>query len=118
MANPNIVNTTQIYGKTSTTVVSSDVTNVVTNNFGSNKIIKINSLVVTNTSSNPYPVFSSVFDGSDSVFIAYNITVPNEASIVLSSKDTSFYLEEGFSLDIYSTEDGVLDCVCSFEEIF
>lgn len=119
MANPNIVNVSQIYGKTT---VSSSVTTtaqgVVTNSAGSNQIFKVNSLVVSNKDA-ANTVFTTVtfFRSSTDFNLAYRINIPPGSSLVVISKDSSIYLEEGDGIRIFAGQALALDYVCSYEII-
>tara|TARA_R100000700_G_scaffold37663_1_gene48063 strand:+ start:262 stop:645 length:384 start_codon:yes stop_codon:yes gene_type:complete len=124
MANPNIVGVTSIYGKTAAaTNIATTGTDIVT--CAANKILKINSLVVTNVDSNdsgPTDISVAVIgDGTNmanaSHYLARNIVVPDSTSLVLISKDTSIYLLEGDKLQLTSNVNSDLAGFVSYEEI-
>ena len=118
MANPNIVNVVSIYGKTAVQAVTTSATAIVENTAASGKIIKINSLTVANVDgTNAADITVDVFRSSTSYKLANTITVPADASLVVISKDTSIYLEEGDSLRCLASATGDLQAVCSYEEI-
>ena len=48
MANPNIVNVTDIRGKTAVTNITTSATTLVENSAASNKVFKINGLIISN----------------------------------------------------------------------
>jgi hypothetical protein len=118
MANPNIVNVTDIRGKSAVQDVTTTITAIVSNSAGSNKIFKINSLIVSNIDgTNPADITVDVFRSSASTKIASTITIPADATLVVISKDTGIYLEEGDSLRCQASANGDLQAVCSYEEI-
>ena len=118
MANPNIVNVTTILGKTAVQSVSTTATDIVANGAASNKIFKINSLIVSNIDGvNSADITVDVFRSSTSFRLASTITVPADATLVVISKDTSIYLEEGDSIRCLASANGDLQAVCSYEEI-
>ena len=120
MAAPNIVGVTTITGKTAVQAVSTTATAIVTNSAASNKVFKINSLVVSNVDGTNAADISVDFydDGTASAFnLANTITVPADATLVVISKDTAIYLEEGDSIRVLASADGDLEAVCSYEEI-
>ena len=124
MANPNIVNVSAIYGNTSNTALSTTaVTSLVSNAASSGKVYKINSLVVanvdgTNTAEITINVYSNATAGSGTAFaIAYTISVPADASLVVVSKETSFYLLENYSIGAIAGTANDLVVTCSWEEI-
>lgn len=118
MANPNIVNVSDIRGKTAVQNVTTSATAIVENTAGSNKIFKINSLTVANIDGvNSADITVDVFRGGASYDIAFTIAVPADSTLVVISKDTAIYLEEGDSLRCQASADGDLQVVCSYEEI-
>jgi hypothetical protein len=59
----------------------------------------------------------SIYDGSDHRYIAKTLTVPADATQIISSKDTYFYLEEDRSIYAECNEVSDLQLVISYEEI-
>jgi hypothetical protein len=117
MANPNIVSVSDIRGKTSVQAVGTTATAIVSNNLASDKIIKVNSVIISNISAQNQDITVDVFRNSTSYYAAYAIAVPPNATLVIISKDTSIYLEEGDSLRLEGSGVGVLHAICSYEEI-
>jgi len=119
MAAPNIRNPTTIIGKTSiTSSVSTSLTAVLTNSSGSNKVFKINSIFAANKNgSNASTVTVSVYNGSTDVYLGYTINVPADATQILSTKETYFYLEEGWSIRAQAGTSSYIDIIVSYEEI-
>jgi len=118
MAAPNIVGVTTITGKTAVQAVTTSATAIVTNSAASNKVFKINSLVVSNVDgTNAADITVDVFRSSVAYEIASTITVPADASLVVISKETAIYLEEGDSLRCTASANSDLEAVCSYEEI-
>ena len=124
MANPNLVNVSAIYGNTSNTALSTtSVTSLVSNAASSGKVYKINSLVVanvdgTNTAEITINVYSNATAGSGTAYaIASTIPIPADASLVVVSKETSFYLLENYSIGAIAGSANDLVVTCSWEEI-
>jgi hypothetical protein len=123
MANPNIVNVTEIYGKTAVANLSTtDATLVVENTAGSNKVFKINSLIVSNVdgdSNTPVTVslYSAANIGGTATEIVSTVVVPADATLVVIDKTTSIYLEEDRSIGATAGTANDLKVVCSYEEI-
>jgi hypothetical protein len=118
MAAPNIVGVTTITGKTAVQAVTTSATAIVTNSAASNKVFKINSLVVSNVDgTNAADITVDLFRSSVAYEVASTITVPADASLVVISKETAIYLEEGDSLRCTASASGDLEAVCSYEEI-
>lgn len=118
MAAPNIVNVTTITGKTAVLAITTASTAIVTNSAASNKVLKINSLVIANVDGTASAdVTVDLFRSSVAYRLANTITVPADASLVVISKDTMIYLEEGDSLRLTASIANDLEGVCSYEEI-
>jgi hypothetical protein len=119
MANPNIVNVSNILGKTAGLVVTTSATAIVTNAAASNKIFKINSLIIANVNGTNAADITAVIlkNGSTTFRIAFTVGVPADATLVLISKDTSIYLEENDSIRLTASTNSALEAVCSYEEI-
>lgn len=123
MANPNIVDATTITGKltyiesvpTGSTLLLAGVTN---------KILKINSLIVANIDSAATPQSADITvlirDSGNTTTrstLAKDIVVPAYASLVVISKDTSIYLDENDAIYISASVASDLSATCSYEEI-
>ena len=118
MTNPNIVEVADIRGKTALQNVTTTITEIVENDIGSGKILKINSLVVSNIDTeDSADITVDVFRSSSSFKIASTIEIPADASLVVISKETSIYLEEGDALRCEASANGNLQAICSYEEI-
>jgi hypothetical protein len=123
MANPNIVNVTDIRGKTAvTSLTTTNATLVVENPASSNKVFKINSLIVSNVDGSSaanitVSLYSEDNIGGTATEIVSTVTVPADSSLVVISKDTSIYLEEDKSIGATASASNDLKVVCSYEEI-
>ena len=123
MANPNIVNVTDIRGRTVVAdLTTTSSTLVVENVAASGKIFKINSLIVSNVDgSSPADITINLFSedniGGTGTQIVSTVTVPADASLVVITKDTAIYLEEDRSIGATASSANDLKVICSFEEI-
>lgn len=123
MANPNIVNVTTIYGNTSTTALSStSATSIASNAAASGKVYKINSIVVanvdgTNAADITINLYSQAALGGTATAIASTISVPADATLIVTDKTTSFYLLEDKSIGAVAGTANDLVVTCSWEEI-
>jgi hypothetical protein len=118
MAAPNIVNVSTIIGKTAVQAVGTSATAIVTNSAASGKVFKINSLVIANIDgTNSADITVEFFRSSVAYDIAKTIAVPADATLVVISKDTAIYLEEGDELRLLASAASDLEAVCSYEEI-
>jgi len=126
MANPNIVNVTTILGNTSSTLISSAAdpfaTALVNNPASSGKVYKINSIVVANVDGSvnadiTIKIFSQDDLGGTGTAIASTITVPADATLIVTDKTTSFYLLEDKSIGATASSANDFVVTCSWEEI-
>ena len=118
MANPNIVNVTSILGKTAVLAVTTTPTDIVSNGAGSNTVLKINNLIVSNIDgSAAADITASLFRGSVEYKVSHIISVPANATLVVLDKGTSLYLEEGDTLRLTASANSDLQAVCSYEVI-
>jgi len=123
MANPNIVQVTTIYGNTSTTALSStSATSIASNAASSNTVYKINSIVVSNVDGTTAAditinLYSAAALGGTATAIASTISVPADATLIVTDKTTSFYLLENRSIGAIAGSANDLVVTCSWEEI-
>lgn len=118
MANPNIVATTAIYGKTDVLSAGTAATAITSNASSSGKVLKINMLSVANTDGTvAVDINVDVFRGSVAYHIAKTVHVPADSSLVVIAKDNPLYLMEGDSLRVTAGAESRAQAVCSYEEI-
>ena len=123
MAAPNIVNVTTITGKSAVvSLTGTSATLVVENPASSNKVFKINSLVVSNVDgTNAADITISFFSedniGGTATEIVSTVSVPADASLVVIDKNTSLYLEEDRSIGATAGSASDLKVIVSYEEI-
>ena len=83
MANPNIVNVTSIYGKT-IGVALDTTTSTQLLACASNKLIKINSIIVANIDgTNSAAATISFYDGSSTWHLASTVDVPADTTLIV-----------------------------------
>ena len=123
MAAPNIVNVTTITGKSAVvSLTGTSATLIVENPASSNKVFKINSLVVSNVDgTNAADITVSFFSedniGGTATEIVSTVSVPADASLVVIDKNTSLYLEEDRSIGATAGSASDLKVIVSYEEI-
>jgi len=131
MANPNIVNVTQIYGQT-TFLTPANTANfvLVTNTSGSGNVFKLDQIVAanqTNTAANcTVMIYTSggvaagnaVVTASSNAFpIASNISVPAFASLIVMDKTTATYLTEDRAIIVATGTNNAISFSVSYEQI-
>lgn len=117
MANPNIINVANIQPITVVANVSTTSANLITNSAASNKVFKINSLVVANINTASANVTVNLNRSSVDYAIGKTISVPSQASVVIVSKDSSIYLQEGDVVNIVASANSYLQTICSYDDI-
>jgi len=119
MAAPNIVNVTSIYGKTMGAALGTSAnTDIFT--CGSNKVLKINSIIVANVDgTNNADVTVSFYDSSAAARykLANTITVPADTTLVVLGKDSPIYLEESDQIEASASAASDLEIIISYEEL-
>lgn len=131
MANPNIVNVTQIYGQT-TYLTPANTANfvLVTNAVNSGNVFKLDQIVAansTNTAANAtVMIFTSgnvvagnavVVSSGNAFPIASNISVPAYASLIVMDKTTATYLLEDKAVIVASGTNNAISFSVSYEQI-
>jgi hypothetical protein len=123
VANPNIVNVTSIFGKSAVVdLTSTSATSVLSNAASSNKVFKVNSLIVsnvdgTNAADITINYYSAAALGGTATQIVSTVSVPADSSLVVIDKNTSFYLEEDKSIGATAGSANDLKVLISYEDI-
>lgn len=118
MAAPNMINFNFMTGNTAVMAVTTAAANIVVNSGSSNRVLRVNSLMVSNIDgTNPADITVDLLRASVAYRLASTITVPADATLVVISKDNSVYLEEGDSIRCTGSVSNALQAVCSFENI-
>ena len=119
MAAPNILSASSIYGKQHGVNLDTTLTtSLLANASSSNKLYKINSIIVANVDgTNSADVTISWYNGSNDHYIAKTVAVPADSTLVVSDKNSAFYLEEGDKITGGASANGDIQCIVSYEEI-
>ena len=131
MANPNIVNVTQIYGQTNyLTPANTSTLVLIANTSGSGNVFKVNQVVAANTSnaaanatvllytSGAVTSGNLVVTSSSNAFaVASNISVPAYASLIVVDKTTATYLLEDKAFVVQSGTNSAITFSVSYEQI-
>jgi hypothetical protein len=120
MANPNLVNVTNINGKTFGNVLTTSNAIIIANASGSGNVLKINNIVVSNidgTSAADVTIeYNTAAAGTGTPYrLASTISVPADASLIVTDKSTSFYLEENTSIKGFASANNDLEVLVSYE---
>lgn len=123
MAAPNIVQVSTIYAKTNTANLTTNTATMVVNNpASSGKVFKINTIIVSNANnSNSHVVTIGYYNqddlGGTQTEVIKDVTVPNNATVIITDKNSTLYLEEDRSLGATANIANNIKVICSFEEI-
>ena len=117
MANPNVVAVSSIQANTAVDAdVAASAVSLLT--CASNKLIKVNSLIIANIDgTNAATIDVWVTRSSVDYYIAKTISVPADATLVVIDKNMGLYLTESDILKIQASAAGDLSATCSYEEI-
>jgi uncharacterized membrane protein len=122
VANPNIINVTSIYGNTSYLIPSTTAATTwtaLTPAVGT--VNKIDNIVASNVTSSAATVtvsINSATAGAGTAYrIAYQISVPANASLIIVDKTTSFYVGESQSIVVTVGTGSALELTAAYEAI-
>lgn len=123
MAAPNMANVSSIIGKTAYLTPADTSENVLLANAASSgKVLKINSIVATNIDgSTAYSatvgINSEAAGGGTTYKLSSTISVPANATLIITDKSTGLYLEEDKSIVVQSSTSSKITYVVGYEEI-
>ena len=119
MAAPNIVNVTSIFGKSMGAALGTTLTTDILT-CGADKVLKINSIIIANIDgATAADVTVYFWDNSASTryALAYTVTVPADATLIVVGKDNPIYLEESDQIEAGASASGDLNIIVSYEEL-
>ena len=132
MANPNIVNVTSIYGNSAYVIPAATTVSVAWTYNGSTALTgltpaastvnRVTSIVVANVTSSAATCTVAIannatYGSGTPYYIAYQVSVPPNASVVVTDKTTSFYVTENQSVGVISGTASALNYTATFEAI-
>jgi hypothetical protein len=122
MANPNIVNVTSIFGSTTYLTPSNTSATVWTALTPAvNTVNKVNNIVASNVTGSAVAVtvsINSATGGGGTAFdIAFQISVPANASLIIIDKTTAIYVGEAQSIVVTVGTGSAIELTSSFEAI-
>jgi hypothetical protein len=131
MANPNIVNVTQIYGQTNyLTPANTSTLVLIANTSGSGNVFKVNQIVAANQTNAAANVTVSLFTSGSTTSgnavtraaattfdVTSNISVPAFASLIVVDKTTATYLIEDRAFVVASGTANAITFSVSYEQL-
>jgi hypothetical protein len=125
MANPNLLGTSIVRGKTFVTnLTTTGSILILSNSINSNKVFKIESIMVSNKdTSNSVNITANYYNSASvskaltSGSLAFSVSVPAKSSLILLDKASSLYLEENKSIGAIAGTANKLTVVCSYQDV-
>ena len=117
MAAPNIINVTTITAKTTLVALTNSNASLLTNASNSNQVYKINNITYANYTGSAVTATASILRSSVTYYMVGAVTVPANSTLVVSGKDTNFYLEEGDVIQGFASANTAVSAVISYEVI-
>lgn len=122
MANPNIVGMTSMYGNTSYLIPSTTSATAWTAlTPATGTVNKIDNIVASNVTASAVAVTVSINSatggGGTAYRIAYQISVPANASLIIVDKTTAIYVGEGQSIVVTVGTGSAIELTASYEAI-
>ena len=123
MAAPNIVNVATITAKTDTALLTgTSAVNALNNPASSGKVLKVNSLVISNVDASAAAtitigIYPQDDIGGTAVMYANAVSVAPNSFLVAIDKDVGMYLEEDTSLGVTASAANDLTYTITYEEL-
>jgi hypothetical protein len=121
MSIPNIVNVSNIQGKSFGNTLTTSNAFVVVNAASSGNCVKINNIVLANFSNSAATAnveYNRAAAGTGTAtFLVSQVSIPSGASLIVTDKSTGFYMEEDTSLKAVAGTANALQVFVSFEVI-
>ena len=120
MAEPNLVNVTSIVGRSYLQLLKDDAidnSNASMLTCAADKLIKINSIIVANIDTSNNCTIDVAINHHDHGrhYLAREIALPADTTVIVIGKDSPVYLEEGDELEARASADNDADICISYE---
>ena len=121
MANPNIAGLTSTLGVTEILIPSTTSLTQLGTTAATGHVLKVNSLVVANVTATAATITVGIYPNTTPtgtpIRLAYQISIPGNASLVVVDKTNQIYLGEAQCLGVTSGTSNALECTLSYENI-
>lgn len=118
MTTPNMLTSSNVFGKLALSTVNTTATTLITNATNSGNLLKINTLTFTNIGNAAASATVTLAKSTVAEMkMANTISVPTNSMLVAISKDTAIYMEEGDTMNVYASSNTYLTVACSYEVI-
>ncbi len=122
MANPNIINSTQIFGQTVgiNVTTGTGTVGILTNTASSGKVFKINTIRCSNLATNNATSFVDLgfntVGVASTTYLAFKVQIPGSSSLIVVNKDNGIYLNENTRVACACTAQNI-SVTISYEDI-
>lgn len=117
MPAPNIVNVTTMIGKTQYQQLTTSMANIITNGATSGNVLKVNDILIANYTTTSISTNVGIGRGTTVFYVAGNMSVPANSTLVVTAKDVYIYMEEGDYLQANASSATAAQITCSYEVI-
>jgi len=122
MATPNIVNVSDIRGRTTYVDLTSTSVTLLLGSITTDKVAKVNTIIVSNVDGTNSVNFSLNYNTNTTgtgtnVPMISTLSVPANASLIAMDKSTSIYITDSTSLTVQAGTASKLKVIISYEEI-
>lgn len=118
MANPNIMNMTNLLGQNAGLALTTSYQTIVSNAASSNKIFRVHSLICSNIDgANAAALTCELKIGTGYFRLATTVTVPPDSTLILIGRDSPVYVKEDGLIRAFASQNGDLHMVISYDEI-
>ena len=109
--------TANCYGNTTLATLATSTANVVTNSSGSNSVVKLNTVILSNYSGSAVTANVMMNRSSTIYYIGGTVSIPANSTLVLLAKDTTTYMIEGDVLQANASAGTSVSILCSYETL-
>lgn len=122
MSAPNLINASTITGKgTGVAASGTSETSILSNAAASGKVLKVNTLLISNSYSGSVTVTIALHDaaaiGGNSFPVVSGVSIPGNSTLTVIDKTVQIYLEENTSLGFTAGTSGYLTAIVSYEDV-
>lgn len=120
MTAPNLLLPSTINGKAVALAVPATATNLLVNASGSNKLLRVMSVVVANVTGSAATITLQWFNaatGGTAFSVAKSLPVAANDRVTLVNADAPIYLEENTRLSVTAGTASALELLCSYEDV-
>ena len=117
MSELNYLTFSNIFGKLAVANITTNFQNVISNPSNSDNLIRINTILLTNTANIPSHANVILLNNSNNQreFIVHNESIRNYSTFKVLARDSSIYMPENFTLQIQSNANSRIEAIITYE---